>query len=339
MPLSRKDFLKLSSLSTLGITGKALSGIEDSDLHHTLIKPKRLPAGATIGLVAPGSPIYSSSQFDKMISDLKGLGYNLKLGKHIKDRNGYLAGKDEDRAQDVMDMFSDDGVDGILCTRGGWGCNRILPLLDFEVIKSNPKVFSGFSDITSLHLAIQKKTGLVTFHGPVGKSEWNEFTLGSWLNVVQNAKAVDYLLPEGEEDQFIINPGTASGRLLGGNLTVLVSMIGSDYLPDFHDSILFLEDIGEDVYRIDRMLTQLKLAGILDELNGLVFGKCTECEAGTNSLTLKEVFDDHLSKLDIPAFYGAMISHKENNVTIPVGVDATMNADTMSFQLLEAGVQ
>lgn len=339
MPLSRKDFLKLSSLSTLGVTGKAISGSNEDAVHHTLIKPKKLPEGATIGLVAPGSPIYNSAQFDKMLSDLKGLGYTLKLGKHIKDKNGYLAGRDKDRAQDVMDMFTDNDVDGILCTRGGWGCNRILPLIDFELIKSNPKVFSGFSDITSLHMAIQKKTGLVTFHGPVGKSEWNEFTLDSWQNVVQHGKAVDYVLPEGEEDQFIINSGVAKGRLLGGNLTVLTSMIGSEYLPDFKDSILFLEDIGEDVYRIDRMLTQLKLSGILDQLNGLVFGKCTECDSGTNSLTLKEVFGDHLSKLDIPAFYGAMISHEEKNVTIPIGISAIMNADTMTIQLQESGVQ
>ncbi|MEQ9265599.1 MAG: LD-carboxypeptidase [Balneolaceae bacterium] len=339
MPLSRKDFLKLSSLTTLGVTGKALSGFNEDTVHHTLIKPSKLPEGATIGLIAPGSPIYSSSQYDKMLSDLKGLGYTLKLGKHIKDKRGYLAGKDEDRAQDLMDMFVDESVDGILCTRGGWGCNRILPLIDFELIKSNPKVFSGFSDITSLHMAIQKKTGLVTFHGPVGKSEWNEFTLNSWQNVVQHGKAVDYVLPEGEEGQFTINSGKAKGRLLGGNLTVLTSMIGSEYLPDFEDSILFLEDIGEDVYRIDRMLTQLKLSGILEKLNGLVFGKCTECDSGPNSLSLKEVFDDHLSKLDIPAFYGAMISHEEKNVTIPIGVSATMNADTMTIQLQESGVK
>ncbi len=334
MSISRKNFI---SITSLGFVSNFFSSSKNI-LDKQIIKPSRIKKGATLGLVAPASPIYIESQFDTMISNLQDLEYELKLGIHIKDRNGYLAGNDKDRAQDLMDMFLDNEVDAILCTRGGYGCNRILPLLDFELIKSNPKPLIGFSDITSLHLAIQQKTGLVTFHGPVGKSEWTDFTIQAWDEVLIDGKKPTYVTPEDQEDSFVINPGIASGKLLGGNLTVLTSMIGSEYLPDFKGSILFLEDIGEDVYRIDRMLTQLKLAGILKQLNGLVFGKCTDCSSGPNSLSLKDVFDDHLSLLDIPAFYGAMISHEDDNITLPVGIQASINANEKSISLLEPGV-
>lgn len=339
MSINRKDFLKLSSLTALGGFASIDNNSSESGSIPELIKPPRLKEGATLGLVAPASPIYDPAQFDEMLVTLEGLGYNLKLGEHVRDRNGYLAGKDEDRAQDLMDMFTDDSVDGILCVRGGWGCNRILPLLDFKVIKKNPKVFAGFSDITSLHMAILKKTGLITFHGPVGKSEWNSFTLNSWNKVVKAGSEFRYTIPEDDVNNFTITKGKATGKLLGGNLSVLVSLIGSDYLPDFKDAILYLEDVGEDVYRIDRMLTQLKLSGILDEINGFVFGKCTDCDAGSNSLSLKEVFADHISLLDIPAFYGAMISHESKNVTLPVGVQAGISAEDKTIQLLETGVK
>ena len=337
MAVSRKEFLKLTSVSALGAGSLNFSKNREQSL--PLIKPARISRNSTIGLVAPGSPIYDESQFDKMISDLEGMGYTLKLGKHIKDRNGYLAGKDEDRAADLMAMFEDSEVDGILCTRGGWGCNRILPLIDFDIVKANPKVFAGFSDITSLHMAIQKNTGLVTFHGPVGKSEWNPFTVESWEHVVFGKPNPTFMIPDDDNFQYTITPGKAQGRLLGGNLTVLTSMIGSDYLPDFEGSILFLEDVGEDVYRIDRMLTQLKLSGILNQINGFVFGKCTDCDAGSNSLSLEQVFADHLGELDIPAFYGAMISHESKNITLPVGINAEIDADLRTITLMETGVK
>lgn len=273
-----------------------------------------------------------------MLNTLKELGYSLKLGDHVRDKYGYLAGKDEDRASDLMAMFQDDDVEAVLCIRGGWGCNRILPLLDYKVIQANPKPLIGFSDITSLHLAIQHKTGLVTFHGPVGKSEWNDFTLNSWDEVLLKGKKAMYSIPEDETDTFVVNTGKAKGRLLGGNLSVLTAMIGSEYVPDFEGAILFLEDVGESVYRVDRMLTQLKLAGILDQINGFVFGKCTNCDVGTNSLSMKEVFAHHIGLLDIPAFYGAMISHEDKNVTLPVGVEAEIDAENKSIRLLEPGV-
>jgi len=338
MALSRKSFL---STTSLGFTSLFIAdwNVFYSRYESTeIIKPKRLPKGATLGLIAPASPIYLQSDFEFMIKALTDLGYKLVLGDHVKDRNGYLAGSDEDRAADLHKMFINPNIDGILCIRGGYGSNRILDLIDFEVIKNNPKPFIGFSDITSLHLAIFKNTGLITFHGPVGKSQWNNFTVNSWNSVLHLAEAPSYTIPEDQTDAFVIKSGSAEGTLLGGNLTVLTSLLGSNYLPDFDGAILFLEDIGEDIYRIDRMLSQLKLNGILNKINGFVFGKCTDCSESSNSLTLKQVLDDYILPLNIPAFYGAMISHEEQNLTIPVGLPASIDADLKTINILEPAV-
>jgi len=340
MSLSRKQFLKSTSLVSLGLAGLSKNSFKTEKTSVTgLILPKAINWNSTLGLVAPASPIYDPSQFDEMISDLKELGFNLKLGKHVQDQYGYLAGTDKDRAEDLMSMFKDSEVDAILCIRGGWGCNRIIDLLDYKVIKENPKPLIGFSDITSLHNAILSKTGLVSFHGPVGKSEWNTFTKKSFEQVLINKKREVYELDELQVDAFTINSGTAEGPLLGGNLSVLVAMLGSDYLPNFENAILFLEDVGEDVYRLDRMLTQLKLNGILDQISGFIFGKCTNCDAGSNSLTLPQLLNDLIKPLDVPAFYGAMISHEELNVTIPVGIRARMVAEEMKFETLSSAVK
>ncbi|MDZ7806889.1 MAG: LD-carboxypeptidase [Gracilimonas sp.] len=304
-----------------------------------MIKPKALKVGDTLGLVAPASPIYQDQVFDEMIDNLEELGFQLKLGDSVQKQYGYLAGKDEERLHDLMTMFKDDEVDGIMCIRGGWGSNRILPKIDYELIRNNPKVLCGFSDITSIHLAINKYSGLYTFHGPVGKSVWNKFTTQAFRNTVMSPKLKDMKIPEDErENGFMISSGKASGKLYGGNLSVLTTLIGTDYLPDLESAILFLEDIGENVYRIDRMLTHLKMAGILDKINGLIFGKCTDCSSGQNSLEMDEVLKHHIEPLEIPAFYGAMISHEDNNLTIPVGMNAEMDADKMIFRFKEYAV-
>lgn len=337
MAFSRKSFITNSFLGLGSLLLTSASKKSSTGNFNGIVKPNRLPHNARLGLVAPASPIYDPSDFDQMVESLTEIGYELVLGEHVKDRNGYLAGKDEDRVADIHAMFADNSIDGILCIRGGYGSNRILDLIDFQVISANPKPFIGFSDITSLHMAILKKTGLVTFHGPVGKSDWNMFTTNSWNSVLIEGESPTFEVPDDQEDAFLINPGTSRGHLVGGNLTVLTSLIGSDYLPDFNGAILFLEDVGEDVYRVDRMFSQLRLAGILDQISGLVFGKCTNCSAGANSLSLKEVLEGYLIPLNIPAFYGAMISHEEQNITLPVGIQAEINADKKTIQLLESG--
>lgn len=340
MSFTRRQFLKLSGLGTAGVIGRFLPEtiVSPSPKRQPVI-PERISRNSVLGLVAPASPVYDKNDFDDMLVTLKELGFTLKLGRHVRDRRGFLAGEDKDRARDLMDMFEDSTVDAILCVRGGWGCNRILDYLDFDIIRNNPKPLIGFSDITSLHMSIASKAGLVTYHGPVGTSEWNNFTTSSFDDTLIAGKATRYSIPQSElAGAYTIHSGTARGRLLGGNLTVLAAMLGSEYLPDFTGSILFVEDVDESVYRVDRLITQLKLAGILEQINGFIFGRCTECASGANSLPLEQIFDDHIKPLGIPAFYGAMISHEPKNVTIPVGLPAEMDADTLTFRMLQAGV-
>ncbi|MBT8071025.1 MAG: LD-carboxypeptidase, partial [Gammaproteobacteria bacterium] len=205
-----------------------------------------------------------------------------------------------------------------------------------------------YSDITSLLLALNAKTGLVTFHGPVGVSTWNNYTTDFVKRLLFNAEVVSMENPRDTGDNLAqtkdrvltIHGGKATGKLLGGNLSVLAAMVGSDYLPDFKYNILFLEEVGEDIYRVDRMLTQLKLAGILQQISGFVFGKCNDCGPGKGygSNTLVELFDDHIKPLGIPAWYGAMIGHIENKFTVPLGIETEIDADSGLIKMLEPAV-
>jgi muramoyltetrapeptide carboxypeptidase len=255
---------------------------------------------------------------------------------------------DEARAADINSMYSDPDVDAIITLRGGWGCNRILDLIDYKTIAKHPKIIMGYSDITSLLLALNAKTSLVTFHGPVGISTWNEYSTDYVKRLLFEGQSFTMENPTDKGDNLTqvkdriltIHGGQAQGKLLGGNLSVLTAMVGSDYLPDFKSNILFLEEVGEDIYRVDRMLTQLKLAGILGEISGFIFGKCSRCDSGESygSLTLEEVLDDHIKPLGIPAWFGSMIGHIEDKFTIPLGVKAEIDADKGSIKLLEAAV-
>ncbi len=312
------------------------------------LKPPRLKAGDTVGLINPAGATFHPDDVNYAAETLAALGLKMKTGEHLLDRYGYLAGTDKARADDINHMFADRDVAAILTLRGGWGCNRLLELLDYDTIAKNPKILMGYSDITSLLLALNAKTGLVTFHGPVGTSTWNQFSTGYVEKLLFNAEAFSMENPreigdnlaQSKERILTINGGKARGRLLGGNLSVLTSMAGSNYLPDFNKNILFLEDVGEDIYRIDRMLTQLKLAGILGQISGFVFGKCSDCGPGKGfaSLTLEEVLDDHIKPLGIPAWYGAMIGHIENKFTIPLGIKTEIDADNGRISLLEPAV-
>lgn len=314
-----------------------------------LIKPARLKKNDLVGLVAPAGAVFQASDIDMVKETLTALGLRWKLGEHLTARHGYLAGTDAERAADLNAMFAGEEIGAIMAVRGGWGCNRLLPLLDYAMIARHPKILIGYSDITSILLSIYAKTGLVTFHGPVGSSTWNRFTVDYMRRVLFDAEAVTMANPPDTSDSLVrtkdrvetITPGVARGRLVGGNLTLLTSMIGSDYLPAWEGSILFLEDDGEYVYRVDRMLTQLALAGILRRLAGVVFGKCTNCGPGEGygSLSLEDLFADHLRPLGIPAWSGAMIGHIENKFTVPIGVEAEIDARAGTIRLLESAVQ
>lgn len=336
MNWNRKEFIKLLSLGSIaGLPGIRLPA-SDSPETPPLIKPRRLSEGDTVGLLSPASIIPERNRYPEIIETIRDLGFSVKVGENALNTRGYFAGTDAERADDLNNFFKDPGVDAIIAFRGGWGSNRILSLIDFETIRENPKPLIGFSDITTLLLAIHAKTGLVTFHGPVGKSEWTEFTVSCFKNVLMNAAPEPLKNRNKKVPLNTIRSGNASGRLLGGNLSVLTSMLGSDYLPDWEESILFVEDVGEDVYRIDRMLTQLQLNGILEKLNGFIFGRCTDCRKSNNfSLSLEQILEDHIRPIGIPAFYGSMIGHLDDVFTLPLGIKAKMNSNTGTITLLE----
>lgn len=338
--MDRKHFL--STLGAGGV-GSLISRVPvfAEPEQQTLLKPGPLHLGDTIGLVSPASIVGDDKDYDKVIETIRNLGYKVKEAPHARDKFGYFAGEDNIRAKDLNTMFDDPSVDAIMAFRGGWGCNRILDYLDFELIRKHPKMLIGYSDITSLLLAIYAKTGLATFHGPVATSTWTKFTMSHFRRAVSSfeplvlrgssgVKSADYQSIE------TLRKGRAKGRLLGGNLSVLTSMVGSDYLPDWKGNILFLEDVGEDVYRIDRMLTQLKLAGILEQLSGFIFGQCTGCDtADQYRFTLGQILKQHIRPLEIPAFSGAIFGHIDDMVTLPVGLEVEMESGSGSITYQE----
>jgi muramoyltetrapeptide carboxypeptidase len=313
-----------------------------------VLKPRRLAPGQVVGLINPAGATYLRQDVEYAKESLSALGLHCEEGKHLLDRYGYLAGTDEARAEDVNAFFKDDGIDAIMAVRGGWGCARILPLLDYAAIGKNPKVLCGYSDITALLVAIHARTGLVTFHGPDGISTWNAFSVEIFKRILfageplilQNPRAPGDNLAPSKDRIDTITPGIARGPLIGGNLSVLAGIVGSPYLPSGDGAVLFLEDVGEEIYRIDRMLTQLRLAGILDRLAGFVFGKCSNCSPGEGygSLTLPDVLKDHIAPLKIPAWAGAMIGHIESKFTLPVGLAAEIDATAGTIRLLEPAV-
>jgi len=314
-----------------------------------LLKPAHLAAGDTVGLIDPASATFYTQDIEIVKDVLAAFGLKARAAANLMKRRGYLAGQDEERAADVNAMFADPEVKGVFAVRGGWGCARILPHLDYDLIRRNPKVLVGYSDITALHNGIHSRTGLVTFHAPTALASWPAFAADYFRRVVFDGEAVLMENPCDPDDTIVpmedrirtITPGKARGRLLGGNLTVLTALVGTPYLPVWDGAILFLEDTNEEIYRVDRMLTQLQLAGILARVGGVVFGKCTRCQPGDNSygsLTLEEVLDDHLKPLGVPAWEGAMIGHVKKQWTVPVGLEVEIDAAAGTVRMLEPAV-
>ncbi|MES2157559.1 MAG: LD-carboxypeptidase [Pseudomonadota bacterium] len=314
-----------------------------------LVKPPRLRPGDMVGLIEPAG--FTDDAFDLalVMETIRAMGLVPKPAAHLAQRHGYLAGRDADRAADVNAMFADRQVKAIFAVRGGWGCARILPFLDFATIRANPKLLVGFSDITALHLAFAAKAGFTTIHGPNTASSWGKFSWDAFRAVAFDGATPTFASPVGVEDRLVqrtgrirtFGPGKATGRLIGGNLTVLAALMGTPWLPDFTGAILFVEDIGEQPYRIDRMLTQLALAGVLGKLAGVMFGQCTDCGpsgASYGGFTLSEVLQQHLAPLGIPAFQGAPFGHVANQISLPVGIRAEMDADAGTIRLLEPAV-
>lgn len=277
------------------------------------------------------------------------MGYQVKEGAALRARYGYLAGKDLARLDDLHAAFSDPEVDAVWCVRGGYGITRLLPDIDYGLIRRNPKPFIGYSDVTALHLAIGRKTGLVTFHGPVAASDFPDNTLrhfnAALVEPVEGylleAPGQDAELESPEYQPFTIRPGQAAGPLTGGNLSLLAALAGTPYAPDYKDRVVFIEDVGEQPYRIDRMLTQLLQASDLKKAAGIALGVFFDCAPKNPeySLTLQETLEDRLGNLGIPVVYGLPFGHVAHQATFAYGIRAELDAGKHTLRLMESGVR
>ncbi len=338
--MKRKEFFRKSVSLLTGSLALRLP-IHTAGDGDSPILPPRLQPGDSIGLVAPAGIIFDETEFKRMKQILEKMGLRVVFGRYIRNRHGYFAGTDQERSEDLNRFITDPGIRAIMAVRGGWGCNRILDKIHYNQLRDTPKIICGFSDITALHLAIFSQTGLTTFHGPNGNSDWTRFTRSRFAEILFSEKRKPLLKNPSEHRTAIrtIVPGKVSGRLIGGNLTLVTSLVGSHYMPEMEGAILFLEDVGEDIYRIDRMFSQLQLSGVLDRISGVVFGNCTDCRLSPGgSLSLTEVLSHYLVDRKIPAFTGSVIGHGPDNFTIPIGVKAEMDASSGTIRLLEPAV-
>ena len=313
------------------------------------ILPKRLKKGDTIGLIAPGYAV-KPNVLDEAKKALRDMGFKPYHTDRIIGNYGYFSNTDSERALDLNEMFANAKIDGILCARGGYGCTRIMSLIDYERIMKHPKVLIGFSDVTALLNGIQKETGLIGFHGPVGSTLNDPYSIKQLRKVVmhpkenftiENAELQDTtLITNTEFERYTITKGTATGKLVGGSLTLVNALIGTPQEIDFTDTLVCLEDVEEAPYRIDRMLTQLIEGNTFTKAAGILFGVCAGCNASsnTNSFSLKEVIMDRIQPLNIPSVYGMSFGHVENNFTFPIGINAKLDTEKMTLQLLERAV-
>ena len=314
-----------------------------------LIRPRRLREGDTVGLINPSGAIYERAPYDLTHQALQALGFKVREAPHLRARYGHMAGTPAQRAEDIHTLFADPGVAGVLAVTGGSGANRVLPLVDYALLQRCPKFLGGFSDLTALISAVHVKTGLVTFHSPLGRSEWNAFSTQHFKAVVMAAEAhlmrnsdvtADDLVPQ-EGRTSTLRGGLARGPLQGGNLAVLTSLSGTPYMPRLDGAILFLEDVNEYIYRIDRMLSTLMLSGALARVAGVVLGGFSNCQPSEGSfgtLTLDEVFDDYFGGLGVPVYRGAQFGHVKRKFTLPLGVPAEIDADAGTLRLLAPAV-
>ena len=307
-----------------------------------LRKPPALRPGSTLGLVAPAGYPPDPEAAGRGIRRLKSLGFGVQTGRFWGRKSGYLAGTDQERAADLMEMFTDPTVDGIVCLRGGYGSMRLIPYLDFQLISKNPKVFVGFSDITTLHLALTRLAGFVTFHGPMVASDFGggatAYTVEYFRRAVTAPGVIGEIVrPNDGARVETINGGRAVGTLTGGNLTLVAASLGTSFEIQTKGSILFLEEMGEESYRVDRMLTQLKLAGKLDRVAGIVFGRSTG--GATKGVGLREAVREILGPVGVPAVYGLALGHEADKVTLPLGVRAGLDADRGLLVVTEPAVE
>jgi len=309
------------------------------------IKPSALVKGDLIGLISPASTPDDLNRIQSSVSYFEKLGYSVEVGKNVGKYRGYLAGTDEERLNDLHSMFKNKNVKAIFSLRGGYGAFRLLDKIDYRLIKSNPKIFVGYSEITSLQNAIFTKTGLITFAGPMPAvdfaTEISPFTEEFFWNLITSKKKIGKIKYPAEPEPQCLRKGTASGQIIGGNLAVLTALLGTNYLAEMKNKILFIEDINEAPYKVDRLLNQLRLSGVFSKIKGIILGRFVDCyedDANKKTLTLGEVIDDYICPLKIPSIYVFPHGHIKDFVTIPIGLKIKMDSGKTSVEFLEPAV-
>ena len=310
-----------------------------------MIYGKKLKFGDTLGFIAPSGAVRTEGAIERAVLETERMGFRVKLGESAGQKYGYLSGTDEVRARDINAMFADDEVDAIVCLRGGYGATRILDKIDYDLIARHPKIFMGFSDITALHIALLNRCGLVTFHGPMAAANWagkplDDFSRDSMYRSLMNAEPAGELANPPEYPRQMVNPGQAEGLLVGGNLMLIASSLGTPWEIDTKGRIIFIEEVGERTYCVDRMLTQMRLAGKFDDCAGVVFGDFADCpvEYPEFGLTLEEIIRDVVAPSGKPIFTGLRCGHCSPKLTLPFGVRCRMDAEKCTLTVLESAV-
>lgn len=310
------------------------------------LKPPRLRKGDLIGIVSPASTPASQEKVDKGVRYLESLGYRVKIGRHVMAQYGYLAGTDAERAADLNDMLGDPAVRAVFAIRGGYGTPRILDSIDYRAVRRDPKILVGYSDITALQLALLRKTGMVTFSGPMVAVEmWDRidpYTEENFWRVITSSARVGGLGNSHDEPAAAHNKGRVSGILVGGNFSLLASLMGTPYLPNLRKSILVLEDVDEAPHRVDRMFAQLRHAGVLKNIAGLALGRFTDCvpsDASKPHLTIEQVLQEAVSAIRCPVLTNLQYGHIAKKLTIPLGVRATLDTRAGTLSVSEGAVR
>ena len=309
-------------------------------------KPKKLNKKDVIGIISPASSPDESTRVERGVKYLESLGYQVKVGANIGKNHGYLAGTDQERVDDLHTMFKDKNVKAIFTLRGGYGAFRLLDKIDYRLIRNNPKIFVGYSEITSLQMAFLEKANLITFAGPmVAVDFYDDVSTYTndlfWATITSTKKLGKLEYPENQKLPYL-QKGLATGRLIGGNLAVFAALLGTEYFPNLTGKILMIEDIGELPYRVDRMLNQLRLSGTFKKVKGIILGRFVDChehDPNKKTLTLGEVVSDYIGALKIPSIYTFPHGHIKDFVTIPFGLKVNLNATKGTVEFAEGAVK
>lgn len=341
--MNRRDLLKSGIVSSILLLGNQIGVKAIQSNQVTRIKPKKLNYGDKIGIIAPATFAPKTEEIDKAIQACEALNLTPIFGKTFNDKTGWRTKPIELRTEELMEMFIDSEIKGIFCIRGGYGSIGIIDKINYGLIAKNPKIFLGYSDITTLLINIFQKTGLVTLHAPMLLSNYEGSfeLLKHYLFINKPIGELKNLNMDEvrKRNYYTIVSGSASGELIGGNLSLVTSLIGSEYEIKPDGKILFLEDVGEEPYRIDRMLHQLRLAKKLDNLKGLLFGLCTDCESKGVPVWDKSLLDvlvEHFGNRKYPSFYGLTIGHTFNQIPLPIGLNCTLDATMGTLNITES---